>query len=257
LSADHNVVQGHCLIRNGAASRVARTVAVEFEAIYAVCHPGRAKLHGFAIFGGSNGFWRTALLREVRMQGRMLTEDIDSSMRVLLRGRRIAYDPDLVSRELAPTTVRALWNQRMRWAQGWFQVSRRHLVDGWHSSQFSLRNKLGLSFLLGWREIYPWLSLQMWPLIAFLVWRAGGVGELDWMIPVFVLTTLFTTSVGPGQTSFAYRLAAAELRSHRRWFLTYLLVSSLFYTEFRNVIARVAQIKELTGERRWIVTSRS
>jgi cellulose synthase/poly-beta-1,6-N-acetylglucosamine synthase-like glycosyltransferase len=159
--------------------------------------------------------------------------------------------------ELAPTTVRAIWHQRMRWAQGWFQVSRRHLVDGWRSGQLTLRNKLGLFFLLGWREVHPWLSLQMFPLIGFLAWREGGVGGMDWLIPAFVLSTVFTLSVGPGQVVFAYRLAHQDLRHRSGWFLTYLLVASLAYTEFKNVIARVAQIKELFGDRRWVVTPRA
>ncbi len=90
ISHGADVVQGHCFIRNGEASWVAKMVAIEFEQIYAVSHPGRAKLHGFGIFGGSNGYWRTGLLRELRMHGFMLTEDIDSSMRAVVRGRRIA-----------------------------------------------------------------------------------------------------------------------------------------------------------------------
>lgn len=256
LSHGYDVVQGHCVIRNGDASWVARTNAVEFESIYAVSHPGRARLHRFGIFGGSNGYWRTSLLRETRMHGSMLTEDIDSSLRVVEDGGRIASDPGLLSRELAPTTLAALWNQRMRWAQGWFQVSRKHMGRAWRSPALSLRQKLGMTFLLGWREVYPWLSLQMFPLVAFMAWRAGGVDRLDWLVPVFVLTTLFTASVGPGQTLFARRLAAAEIRRQPGWFWRYLLISSFFYTETKNVIGRVAQVKELMGEREWKVTPR-
>ena len=48
-----------CACCNGDASWVARLAAVEFESIYAVSHPGRARLHGFGIFGGSNGYWKT------------------------------------------------------------------------------------------------------------------------------------------------------------------------------------------------------
>ena len=102
LSNGYDVVQGHCVIRNGDVSLVARTVAVEFEAIYAVSHPGRAQLHGFGIFGGSNGFWRTEALRRTRMRGFMLTEDIDSSLRVVKAGGRIANDPALISRGSLP-----------------------------------------------------------------------------------------------------------------------------------------------------------
>ena len=120
-------MQGHCVVRNGEDGLLERLVAAEFEAIYAVSHPGRARLHGFGIFGGSNGFWRTSLLQRVRLRGFMLTEDIDSSLRVIEAGGRIVSDPRLVSTELAPDRWGALWNQRMRWAQGWSQVSLRYL----------------------------------------------------------------------------------------------------------------------------------
>ncbi len=235
---------------------MARTNAVEFESIYAVSHPGRARLHRFGVFGGSNGYWRTDLLRRIRMHGFMLTEDIDSSLRLVESGGKIASDPGLISRELAPTTLKALWNQRMRWAQGWFQVSMKHLPRAWRSEALTLRQKLGMTFLLGWREAYPWLALQILPLVAFFAWREGGVNELDWLVPLFVLTTLFTLSVGPGQTVFARKLGALEIRRQRFWFLRYLIISSFFYTEFKNVIARVAQLKEFSGEREWKVTPR-
>ncbi len=257
LSGGYDVVQGHCVVRNGDESWVARMVAVEFESIYAVSHPGRARMHGFGVFGGSNGYWKTDLLRRIRMHGFMLTEDIDSSLRAVEAGYRIASDPLLVSRELAPTTLKALWNQRMRWAQGWFQVSLKHLWRGLGSPKLSLRQKLGFLQLLGWREVYPWVSVQIFPVIAFWVWKYGGLSSLNWFVPVFVLTTVFTLSVGPGQTLFAYLLGAPEIRKHRRWFLFYLFASSLFYTEGKNVVNRVAQAKEVTGEKKWKVTPRT
>ena len=145
----------------------------------------------------------------------------------------------------------------MRWAQGWFQASLRHVLRGLWRSPLSMRQRVGFTILLGWREVYPWIALQALPLIAFLIVQAGGFGGLDWFVPVFVLTTVFTLSVGPLQTLFAWRLAAPEIRARGRWFLSYLVVSSLFYTEYKNVIARVAQIKELTGEREWRVTPRA
>lgn len=257
LSNGYDVVQGHSVVRNGEESWVARMVAVEFESIYAVSHPGRARMHGFGIFGGSNGYWKTDLLRRTRMRGFMLTEDIDSALRTVEAGYKIASDPLLVSRELAPTTLKALWNQRMRWAQGWFQVSLKHLLLGLRSPKLSLRQKFGFFQLLGWREIYPWISVQIFPVIAFWAWKYGGLSNLDWFVPIFVLTTIFTLSVGPGQTLFAYLLGVPELRQHKRWFLFYLFVSSLFYTEGKNVVNRVAQAKEVTGEKKWKVTPRA
>ena len=60
LSNGVDVVQGHCVVRNGQDGVIQKLVATEFEAIYAVAHPGRARIHGFGIFGGSNGYWRTS-----------------------------------------------------------------------------------------------------------------------------------------------------------------------------------------------------
>ena len=71
-----------------------------------------------------------------------------------------------------------------------------------------------------------------------------------------MLTTLYTLGVGPGQTFFAWRLGIPEIRQRSRWFLAYVLVSSLFYTEMKNVISRVAQVKEAMGDRQWTVTTR-
>lgn len=257
LSNGADVVQGHNAVRNGDASLAAQMVAVEFELIYSVSHPGRALLHGFGIFGGSNGYWRASLLHRIRMHGDMLTEDIDSSMRVISEGGNIVSDPKIVCWELAPTSFRVLWHQRMRWAQGWFQVSLKHGLRLAFNKDFSLRQRLGAFYLLGWREVYPWVSVQAIPLIAYFAYRAGGLLRLDYLIPIFVLTTLFTASVGPAQAINAYLLSAPEIKRHRNWFVTFIVLSVLFYTEMMNTIGRVAHVKEFMKERAWKVTPRS
>jgi DNA-binding response OmpR family regulator len=254
ISHGADIVQGHCVVRNGADNVLTRLVAAEFEVIYGVAHPGRARMHGFGIFGGSNGYWRTDLLRATRMRQFMLTEDIDSSMRVIHEGARVVSDPGLVSTELAPGTVGALWNQRMRWAQGWSQVSLRHLAAALRAPALTRRQKLGMVHLLGWRELYPWLSLQVAPVLAYWIWR--GEPAIGWFVPVFVATTLFTLTAGPLQAWTAWRNADPSLRPHGRWFWLYLVLASVGYTELKNVIARTAHIKEAMREKTWKVTPR-
>ena len=97
----------------------------------------------------------------------------------------------------------------------------------------------------------------MFPVLAFTAYREGGLDELNWLAPALVLATLFTVTVGPLQTVFAYRLAVPQLRERKAWFWSYLLVSSLVYTEWKNVVARISQIKELVGEAQWNVTPRT
>lgn len=256
LSRGWDVVQGHCVIRNGGVNWLARLVAVEFETIYAVAHPGRARLHGFGIFGGSNGYWKTECLHDIRMRRFMLTEDIDSTVRAVHAGHRIASDPRLLSRELSPATLRALWTQRMRWSQGWFQVSLRYLGGLLRSRTLDARQKVGMAYLLGWSQLYPWISGQILPIVAFWVLTYGWE-SIEWFIPIWVATTLFTLGTGPARAIITYRLAAQALRRRPGWFLFYLLAEPVFYAPLKNLIVRVAQLQELMGERQWKVTPRA
>lgn len=53
---------------------------------HGVDHVMRNCTYGIAMFGGSNGFWRTPALRFIGMDPRMLTEDIDASIRAMCYG---------------------------------------------------------------------------------------------------------------------------------------------------------------------------
>jgi hypothetical protein len=62
--------------------------------------------------------------------------------------------------------------------------------------------------------------------------KFGGFSKIDWLVPIFVMTTIFTLGTGPAQTVLAWRLAHRDIRRHGSWFLYYLVMSILFYTAF-------------------------
>ena len=159
-----DLVQGRCIIFNTASSWLPAMISVEFDKIYAVSHPGRAALWGFGVFTGSNGYWRTPLLHKMQMDGAVLTEDIDSAMRAIgEEGAKIVHDLNVTSYELAPTSIPALWKQRLRWAQGWTQVSLSHCSLTFTKSKGgnrSLQTRIGLLFLLLIREFSYYLVTQ-------------------------------------------------------------------------------------------------
>ena len=129
-----------------------------------------------------------------------------------------------------------------------------YLFSTLRSRRLSGRQRLGFLYLLGWRELYPWLSLQTYPILAY--WFLRGHPPVEWFVPVFVFTTLLTFSSGVAQAWTAWRLATPELRRRGRWFLLFGLCSQLFYSEYKNVIARTAHLKEAMRERKWKVTPR-
>jgi hypothetical protein len=111
--------------------------------------------------------------------------------------------------------------------------------------------------LLTWRELYPWIANQMLPIIIFWTIKFGGINRINWLVPVFVMTTIFTLGTGPAQTVLAWRLANRDISRHGSWFLYYLVMSSVFYTAFKNLIAVVAQVNEALQQRKWMVTPRT
>lgn len=183
-----DIVQGRCVIFNSNASFLSAMIAVEFDKIYAVSHPGRAATWGFGLFTGSNGYWRTTLLRELRMNGDMLTEDIDSSLRAVSKGANTVHDLNVVSYELAPTTFKSFWNQRLRWAQGWAQASMKHIILTVNKPAQGKRTtiqRFGLMSLLFIRELSYYLVTQYCCLVA-------GILILDFpRQPAQVLHVLF------------------------------------------------------------------
>jgi cellulose synthase/poly-beta-1,6-N-acetylglucosamine synthase-like glycosyltransferase len=181
-----DIVQGRCIVYNVRESFVTRIVAVEFDRIYSVGHPGRQQMFGFGLFCGSNGYWKTKLLSEIRMDPDMLTEDIDSAMRAFETGATAVHDMNVISYEQAPTTIPALWKQRLRWAQGWTQVSLKKtgliwkkVDEGAINAKRSLSQRIGLIMLLPIRESTYYLNTQYLNLmIGFVITRfpRNGIG---------------------------------------------------------------------------------
>jgi biofilm PGA synthesis N-glycosyltransferase PgaC len=67
-------------------------------------------------------FRRDAVIAVGGYDGRMATEDIDLSWRLLLAGGHTAYEPHALVGMEVPSTLRALWAQRKRWARGQGEV---------------------------------------------------------------------------------------------------------------------------------------
>lgn len=249
-----DVVQGQCVVRNDASGFVPRTVAAEFATLYAVAHPGRTVTHDFGLFGGSNGWWRAPVLRRLGLDGRMLTEDIDVSMRALADRRRLAMDPRILSFELAPETWSAWWRQRTRWAQGWFEVSVRH---GWpllRDRGLSLVQRRGVAFLLWWRMLHPFLALQLVPLVVAMAWAGGR--RVVWDLLFFLVATVAVLGVPVLQAAAANRLGPPGIAARPRLFGRFVLVSLLFYAELRMTVTRGSVVRHLLGAHTWDVTER-
>ena len=196
-------------------------------------------------------------LERIRLRGSFLTEDIEASMRVLA-GRRPDRQRPGPGQPRARSRQRssALWRQRMRWAQGWFQVSLptpRPVTD--------------LAVALAAPEARRDLPARL--ARALPVDRDAGLAadRLPGLArrrhststsPIFTLATLFIAGLRsarrrwppggwPRRSCAGTRGGSSAPRS----------ANLFFYTELKNLIARVAHLKQLRGEHQWVVTPRT
>jgi cellulose synthase/poly-beta-1,6-N-acetylglucosamine synthase-like glycosyltransferase len=253
LWSGYDVVQGRCVIRNGPENWLTRTIAVEFDCIYAVSHQGRSTLSRTAIFGGSNGYWRRSALLEHRMNPAMLTEDIDVSVRALLGGCRLIHDRDIVSEELAPTRLKHWLFQRKRWSQGWLEVTLRHQRALNDSRRLNPWQKVLWFYLLVWGACFPLISLQVVPLVLTALIRGWSIPWLD--SGYFFVTSILTLASGPVTLLLTYLRVGRLRRGQAVWYLLYGIIG-LFYTSLKTLVTLVAQYSHFLKDRQWVTTPR-
>lgn len=245
----YDVVQGRSVIRNRWENWVTRWIATEFDCLYGVSHPGRSLLSNAALFGGSNGYWRTTALQKIGFQVGMLTEDIDATLRCLRAGIKIVNDPEIFSYELAPSDLKGFWSQRQRWAQGWLDVAHRYQ---WHLpfwSTLDLGQKICWLIVLLYSSLFHWVAIQAIALtIHNLIW------PID--LPNWLWIYACSVSIASLLSNYLQAIIANGRSLWQKEALFYTLVAPFFFG-IKTLIVFVAFYNVIQGRRQWVVTRRT
>jgi biofilm PGA synthesis N-glycosyltransferase PgaC len=135
-------VTGNPRIRNR-SSLLGRLQVGEFSSIIGLIKRAqRTSGRIFTVSGVIAGFRRTALHQVGFWSKDMMTEDIDVSWRLQMNHWDVRYEPNALCWILMPETIRGLWKQRLRWAQGGAEVSKRYF-----------------------KSLLTWRRRRMWPVI--------------------------------------------------------------------------------------------
>lgn len=255
-----DVVQGRCVIRNN-KTFFAKMIAVEYELMYTLHQKGGGFVRNYGIFGGSNGFWKYEVLAQIKMDESMLTEDIDSNFRTLESGFKVIYSDDVISYELTPPSFSAWVSQRLRWSQGWFEVTFRHTHRILKCSSLSWRQRLMSLIYLPFREINIYLMAQILP--AFLIYLFAYDGETvdtDLMVMTMLIKDIPTwvnTLIVAGCTiTDADRWATPKYTPVGISGYLMFIFFSPFYLQALLIISMIAHCRHFIGMSAWVVTPR-
>jgi biofilm PGA synthesis N-glycosyltransferase PgaC len=139
--ANVGAVTGNPRVRNR-TTLIGRIQVGEFSAIVGMIKRAQQSYGRiFTVSGVIAAFRRSALHEVGYWSTDMVTEDIDISWKLQLSGWRIQFEPNALCWVLMPESVRGLWRQRARWAQGGAEVMLRYTP-----------------------QILRWRSRRLWPL---------------------------------------------------------------------------------------------
>ncbi|MFC3653941.1 poly-beta-1,6-N-acetyl-D-glucosamine synthase [Dyella humi] len=161
-------VTGNPRIRNR-STLLGRLQVGEFSSIIGLIKRAQ-RVYGriFTVSGVISAFRKSALHDVGYWNTDMVTEDIDVSWRLQMRHWEIRYEPNALCWILMPETLRGLWKQRLRWAQGGSEVLLRY----------------GLK-LLRWRQRRMWMVALEY--VVSLVWSFDmATIMLLWLLGQFV-----------------------------------------------------------------------
>lgn len=176
----------------------------------------------------------------------MLTEDIDSSFRSLNTGGKIVYCNQISSSELATDTLHALERQRLRWAQGWFQVTLRHFSQTWSRNELNFHQRVGYFLLLAWREAYYYFACLSIPslLVYFVRTHFNGV-KIDLAFYLLTALTAINFLLTPLEYALCWYYAHPMVREHKSWFFIAVGCSIPYnlYLWFLSLRAHVREVR--------------
>lgn len=147
--------------------------------------------HGLLFnFNGTAGVFRRAAIEDAGgWSGDTLTEDLDLSYRVLLRGWRFAFLRDVTAPAEVPATIRDFKSQQARWTKGSIEVSKK-LLGRILAAPISRAAKLEAFIHLTNNVSYPLVVLLALLVVPSILVRH----EIGWLRLLWLDLPLFLTS---------------------------------------------------------------
>jgi biofilm PGA synthesis N-glycosyltransferase PgaC len=143
----------------------------EFSAIVGMIKRAQ-RIYGrvFTVSGVVSAFRKSALHHVGYWNLDMVTDDIDISWNLQLNRWDIRFEPNALCWILMPETLRGLWRQRLRWAQGGMEVFLKYLpeLNSWRKRRM-------------WMVYLEFITSVVWAFLmvgVVLLWLLGLVVEL-------------------------------------------------------------------------------
>lgn len=127
LCKGEKVIQGYLDAKNPDDTWISGTFAISFWVVNHIWHLAKYNIGLSSVLGGTGMCISTEVLRKFGWGATCLTEDMEFTMKVLLKGIPTTWAHDAIVYDEKPLTFEQSWRQRKRWAQGHFDIAGRYI----------------------------------------------------------------------------------------------------------------------------------
>ena len=192
LCEGEEVVQGYRDIKNPADSWITAGYAFFYWTMHRFYHLARYNVGLSPLLNGTGFMVKFDLVKETGWDTITLTEDIEFSLKRIIKGKRLGWATDAIVYDEQPLTLKASWSQRSRWTVGHIQCMKiytKDLVKAIMENK-TIMNLDGLLYIIG--SIPLFIATLLLLSSNFIIYAANAMSGLDLIINIirYIIPTL-------------------------------------------------------------------
>ena len=129
VCAGYNVAQGYRDMKNPSDTWISGGHSIFYWMQNRFFDYGRGNLGLSATINGTGYMVTMKHLKRIGWNITTLTEDLEFTMQSVLAGERVGWVPEAIVYDEQPLTMQQSMRQRIRWTNGYFQVSQKYLLS--------------------------------------------------------------------------------------------------------------------------------
>ena len=238
LCQGEEVVQGYRDIKNPTDSWITAGYALFYWTMHRFYHLARYNVGLSPLLNGTGFMVKFDLIKDTGWDTVTLTEDIEFSLKRIIKGRRLGWATDAIVYDEQPVSFKASWSQRSRWTVGHIQCMKTYTKDLALAvkEHKTLMNLDGLLYILGSIPLFvATILLLLSNFVAYAV-DAMSTQELISNIIRYVVPTFFM----PIATAvFTMYLEKKPIKPMAKWLIYYpLFLGSWLIINFKCIFKR-------------------
>ena len=197
LCQGEDVVQGYRDIKNPADNWITAGYAIFYWQMHRFYHLARYNIGLSPLLNGTGFMVRFDVVKPQGWDTETLTEDIEFSLKRIIKGKKLGWATDAIVYDEQPTGFRQSWSQRSRWTVGHMQCIQRYTKELVKAAKENKKmiNFDGLLYIVG--SIPMFIITMILLFTNFVMYNAASITTAEliknlifYLVPTFILPIL-------------------------------------------------------------------